>query len=175
MSSPSRNKTRGGKGAVSKKRVARDFSLSEEQKSELKEAFDLFDTDGSGTIDAKELKVALRALGFEPRKEEIKKLISGFDGGDEGAASKKLDFNEFIAAMTTKMSERDTKAQIAKAFLLFKGDSNKISLEDLKAVAKELGETMSDEELLEMIKEADRDGDGLVSEEEFLRIIRRSS
>ena len=56
MSSPTRNK---GKGA--KKRV--DFSLSEEQKQELKEAFDLFDGDGSGTIDAKELKVALRALG----------------------------------------------------------------------------------------------------------------
>ena len=40
---------------------------------------------------------------------------------------------------------------------------------------KPTGETMSDEELLEMIKEADRDGDGLVSEEEFLRIIRKSS
>eukprot|EP00391_Amoebophrya_sp_Ameob2_P008933 CAMPEP_0178999418 /NCGR_PEP_ID=MMETSP0795-20121207/10051_1 /TAXON_ID=88552 /ORGANISM="Amoebophrya sp., Strain Ameob2" /LENGTH=165 /DNA_ID=CAMNT_0020692193 /DNA_START=62 /DNA_END=559 /DNA_ORIENTATION=- len=164
MSSPTRNK---GKGA--KKRV--DFSLSEEQKQELKEAFDLFDGDGSGTIDAKELKVALRALGFEPRKEEIKKLVSGLDGGDD-AGSKKLDYNEFVAAMTTKMSEKDTKAQIQKAFLLFKGDSGKISLDDLKAVAKELGETMSDEELMEMIKEADRDGDGLVSEEEFLRIAR---
>jgi centrin-1 len=41
-------------------------------------------------------------------------------------------------------------------------------------VAKELGETMSDEELMEMIKEADKDGDGLVSEEEFLRIIPKS-
>ena len=30
-----------------------------------------------GTIDAKELKVAMRALGFEPKKEEIKKMISG--------------------------------------------------------------------------------------------------
>ena len=35
------------------------------------QAFDLFDTDGSGEIDAKELKVAMRALGFEPKKEEI--------------------------------------------------------------------------------------------------------
>ena len=43
--------------------------LTEEQKQEIKEAFDLFDTDGSGTIDAKELKVAMRALGFEPKKE----------------------------------------------------------------------------------------------------------
>ncbi|CAD7954331.1 unnamed protein product [Amoebophrya sp. A120] len=150
MASP----TAARKSAASKKR---DFSLTEEQKQEIKEAFDLFDTDGSGSIDAKELKVALRALGFEPRKEEIKKLISGLEGGDD-AGSKKLDFNEFVAAMTAKMSEKDTKQQIQKAFLLFQGGSGKISLEDLKQVAKELGETMSDEELLEMIKEADRDG-----------------
>ena len=45
--------------------------LSEEQKNEIKEAFDLFDTSGSGTIEAKELKVALRALGFEQTKDEI--------------------------------------------------------------------------------------------------------
>ena len=47
--------------------------LTEEQKQEIKEAFDLFDTDGSGEIDSKELKVAMRALGFEPKKEEIQK------------------------------------------------------------------------------------------------------
>ena len=37
--------------------------------------------------------------------------------------------------------------------------------EDLKAVARELGENMSDEELQEMIREADKDDDGEVSEE----------
>lgn len=42
--------------------------LTDEQKQEIKEAFDLFDTDGSGEIDSKELKVAMRALGFEPKK-----------------------------------------------------------------------------------------------------------
>ena len=40
----------------------------------MKEAFDLFDTNGSGIIELNELKVALRALGFEPQKEEIKTL-----------------------------------------------------------------------------------------------------
>jgi Ca2+-binding EF-hand superfamily protein len=44
------------------------FELTEQQKQEIREAFDLYDTDGSGTIDAKELKVAMRALGFEPKK-----------------------------------------------------------------------------------------------------------
>ena len=33
--------------------------LTEEQKQEIREAFDLFDTEGSGTIDAKELKVSM--------------------------------------------------------------------------------------------------------------------
>ena len=58
--------------------------LTEEQKQEIKEAFDLFDTDGSGSIDAKELKVAMRALGFEPKKEEIQKMIQDVD--DDGCS-----------------------------------------------------------------------------------------
>ncbi len=50
--------------------------LTTEQKQEIRDAFDLFDLDGSGTIDVKELKVAMRALGFEPKREEIKQLLS---------------------------------------------------------------------------------------------------
>jgi centrin-2/centrin-1 len=76
--------------------------LTEEQKQEIREAFDLFDTDGSGTIDAKELKVAMRALGFEPKKEEIKKMISDIDKDGSGV----IDFSEFLELMTSKMSER---------------------------------------------------------------------
>merc|ERR1719265_831885 len=143
--------------------------------TDIKEAFDLFDADGSGSIDAKELKVALRALGFEPKKEELKKLVSDLDKSGSSSGQGQLDFNEFLEIMTAKMSEKDTKEQIQKAFQLFKGPTGKISFEDLKAVAKELGETMSDEELIEMIKEADKDQDGEVSEEEFLRIIRKST
>ena len=51
----------------------------------------------------------------------------------------------------------------------------KISFRNLKRVAKELGENMTDEELQEMIDEADRDGDGEISEDEFLRIMKKTS
>uniref|UniRef100_A0A4W5JQA8 Centrin 4 n=1 Tax=Hucho hucho TaxID=62062 RepID=A0A4W5JQA8_9TELE len=122
--------------------------LTEEQKQEIREAFDLFDTDGSGTIDVKELKVAMRALGFEPKKEEIKKMIS----------------------------EKDSKEEILKAFRLFDDDgTGKISFKNLKRVSKELGENLTDEELQEMIDEADRDGDGEINEQEFLRIMKKTS
>lgn len=151
---------------------AQKFELTEEQKQEIREAFDLFDTDGSGTIDAKELKVAMRALGFEPKKEEIKKMISDIDKDGSGT----IDFQEFLEMMTAKMSEKDSREEILKAFRLFDDDeTGKISFRNLKRVAKELGENMTDEELAEMIEEADRDGDGEINEEEFLRIMKKTS
>ena len=45
--------------AARNKGKGRQGGLTEEQKQEIREAFDLFDTDGSGTIDAKELKVSV--------------------------------------------------------------------------------------------------------------------
>jgi len=146
--------------------------LTDEQRQEIKEAFDLFDTNGSETIDQKELKVAMRALGFEPKRDEIKKLIA--DVGKTGAGT--IDFNDFLQMMTTKMGERDSKEEIMKAFRLFDDDeTGKISKKNLKRVAKEIGEVMTDDELQEMIDEADRDGDGEINPDEFLRIMKKTS
>ena len=73
--------------------------LTEEQRQEIKEAFDLFDTESSGVIDAKELKVAMRALGFEPKKEEIRRVLQEIDKSGEGF----IRFEEFVDIMTHKM------------------------------------------------------------------------
>ena len=114
----------------------------------------------------------MRALGFEPKKEEIKKMISDIDKDGSGT----IDYQEFLEMMTTKMSEKDSKEEILKAFRLFDDEEKgKISFRNLKRVAKELGETMTDEELHEMIEEADRDGDGEINEEEFVRIMKKTS
>merc|ERR1712138_45980 len=154
------------------KNAKKQTELSDQQKQEIKEAFDLFDTDGSGAIDAKELKVAMRALGFEPKKDEVRKMISDIDKDGDGT----IDFDEFMMMMTAKMAEKDSREEIIKAFRLFDDDeTGRISFKNLKRVAKELGENMTDEELMEMVDEADRDGDGEINEEEFLRIMKKTS
>ena len=152
--------------------VGKPKELTEEQKQEIKEAFDLFDTDGSGSIDAKELKVAMRALGFEPKKEEIQKMIQDVDTDGSG----QIEWDEFLKMMTTKLLNRDPMEEIKKAFKLFDDDNTgKISFKNLKRVAKELGEKITDEELQEMIDEADRDGDGEVNEDDFIRIMKKTN
>ncbi|XP_040164277.1 caltractin-like [Anopheles arabiensis] len=162
----------GGGGAGGRKKSGPKFELSDEQRQDIKEAFDLFDSEGTGMIDTKELKVAIRALGFEPKKEEIKKMIAEIDKDGSG----KISFDDFLQLMTVKMAEKDSKEEILKAFRLFDDDeTGTISFKNLKRVAKELGENLTDEELQEMIDEADRDGDGEVNQEEFLRIMKKTS
>jgi centrin-1 len=73
--------------------------LTEEQRQEIKEAFDLFDSEGNGVIDTKELKVAMRALGFEPKKEEVKRVLQELDKAGEGV----IKYEEFLELMTQKM------------------------------------------------------------------------
>ncbi|RVE67633.1 hypothetical protein OJAV_G00105200 [Oryzias javanicus] len=156
--------------ALRKKLNSKD-ELTEEEQQEIKEAFDLF-TDGNGTIDVKDLKAAIRALGFEPKKEELKKMTANIVKDN----SSTLDFKEFLRIISQKMKEKDPKEEIIKAFRLFDDDgTGKISFRNLKRVAKELGETLTDEELQEMIDEADQDGDGEVSEQEFLQMMQKTS
>jgi hypothetical protein len=73
--------------------------------------------------------------------------------------------------MAAKIRARDPDEEIAKAFALFDSEGRgKISIADLRRVAADLGEALSDEEMQEMIDEADRDGDGEVDLDEFRRV-----
>merc|ERR1712028_200892 len=114
-------------------------ALSEEQIDEIREAFNLFDGDQSGAIDVRELKAAMRSLGFEVKNEELKKMASDIDGDGNGT----IDFAEFLAMMTGKMGEKDSREDIEKVFKLFDDDdTSRISFRNLARVAEELGESI---------------------------------
>lgn len=73
--------------------------ISEEQKQEIKEAFELFDTDKDGALDYHELKVAMRALGFDLKKPEVLKILRDHDKQGQGL----MEFDDFA-----KISEFST-------------------------------------------------------------------
>ncbi|XP_065118412.1 centrin-3 isoform X1 [Paramisgurnus dabryanus] len=146
--------------------------LTEEQKDEIKEAFELFDTDKDKEIDYHELKVAMRALGFEVKKVDVLKILKDYDREGTG----KIKFDDFKEVVTDMILDRDPKEEILKAFKLFDDDeTGKISLRNLRRVARELGEDMSDEDLRAMIDEFDGDGDGEINQEEFVSIMTEDS
>ena len=78
------------------------FKFTKEQNRDLQTAFEIFDKDGTGNIDIKYLKVILRALGFEPQEDEIKRLLSTINRSDDEENNKKgfstntIDFEEFL-------------------------------------------------------------------------------
>ena len=78
-----------GRGKAAPKRGK--AALNEEQLEELREAFNLFDTDHSGAVDARELKAAMRALGFDIKKEQVRTMLN--DIGKDAADT--IDFDEF--------------------------------------------------------------------------------
>ncbi|CAD8155826.1 unnamed protein product (macronuclear) [Paramecium tetraurelia] len=156
--------------APQKKKVKSE--LTDDQKQEIKEAFDLFDTDRSGAIDCHEIKVILRALGFEVKKQEVQALMKEYDRDETG----RIEYSDYIELMTRKYCERDPQDEIFRAFKLFDDDnSGKITLRKLKKVSKELGESLSDQELQAMIDEFDKDGDGQINIDEFLSIMKQTT
>lgn len=161
-----------GINAASMPKRNRRPELTEEQKQEIKEAFDLFDTDKTGTIDYHELKVAMRALGFDVKKQEVMGLMREYDRDGAG----QIEYIDFLEIMTTKIADRDPVDEILKAFKLFDEDSTgRISLRNLRRVARELGENLSDDELQAMIDEFDKDNDGEIDEKDFLGIMKQTS
>jgi centrin-1 len=146
--------------------------LTEDEIEEIKEAFDLFDTDGSGQIDPKELKAAMQSLGFEAKNQTIFQMISDLDKNKSGT----IEFDEFLDMMTARMSDKDTREDINKVFRLFDDDNTgTVTLRNLRRVARELGETMTDDELQEMVDRADSNGDGAVTLDDFYNIMTKKT
>lgn len=108
----------------------------------------------------------MRSLGQSPTEAELQDMITEVDANKDGT----IDFKEFLNLMAKKMKETDTEEELREAFKVFDKDGNGfISAAELRHVMTNLGEKLSDQEVDEMIKEADTDGDGQVDYAEFVR------
>lgn len=142
--------------------------LTEEQIAEFKEAFQIFDKDGDGLITTKELGTVMRSLGQNLSEDELKTMIEEVDTDKSGT----IDFQEFLGLMAWKMKETDIEEELIEAFKVFDRDGNGlISAHELRFVMSTSGEQLTDEDIEEMIREADENGDGYIDYEEFVRMM----
>ena len=148
--------------------------LEPTERKEIEEIFQLFDTDGSGTMDAGEIRIVLWALGFQPEGDDVERMITeffdiSFEQGDEVS----LNLNEFLLLMTDKISERDSHEQLMTAFNLFDIEQKGvILLKDIKRAAKEIDLPFKDNELELIMNTIDKDGGGEVTADEWIRVMR---
>lgn len=121
-----------------------------------------------GTITTKELGTVMRSLGQNPTEAELMDMINEIDADGNGD----IDFPEFLTVMARKMKDTDSEEEILEAFKVFDKDGNGfISAAELRHIMTNLGEKLTDEEVDEMIREADIDGDGQINYEEFVKMM----
>ena len=145
--------------------------FTEDEIEELKEAFNLFDTEGKGAINPRDLKAAMQSLGFETKNPIIFSIISDMDTGSEEG----ITFDAFLNILAGKLGDRQSKEGISRIFELFDCDKNgNVDINDLKKITKEIGESMSQEELKELLGRAASNG-AEITPEDFIQIMTKKS
>lgn len=142
--------------------------FTDDELHEYREAFDVFDRNRDGRITAPELKDMMIQLGQEVTDKELKDIMTSVDKSRNGY----IDFDSFCYIMHT-CAPRSIDEQLREAFnLIHKDGTQKITSVDLKAALRRIGDTeITDDEIEELIREIDLDGDGMVDFEEFVKIM----
>jgi len=140
--------------------------FTEEQRSEFKEAFGLFDKNGDGAIDAKELGALMKKLGLTPTDAELQDMINEIDYDGNGT----IDFDEFLSLIGKKMKEPGIETELLEALKIF-GENDTISRDAFKKLIRDLSDKLSDNDIADMLAEADPDDDGYIKFEDLIKIM----
>jgi len=110
----------------------------------------------------------MQSLGLEQKNEAVFNMIKEIDTDGSG----ELEFTEWLEMMTARLSDKTPRSEIEKVFKLFDDDrTGDISLNNLKRVAADLGEEISNEELQEMVQRNDVDKDGAWTIDDFYAVM----
>ncbi|GFH16349.1 centrin [Haematococcus lacustris] len=157
--------------------------LSSDELADIRQAFELFDSDGSGGIDAQEMRVAMWALGYTVTKEQVEKMVAGMDKDGGGS----IEYGEFLSLMVKQASTRSSEEDLQGVFatMLSLGPASTpgssrtapcpaLTLAHLKAVCQEMREEVSEQDLQAMLELADLDGSGDVDVDEFCTLLMKT-
>nr|XP_002738870.1 PREDICTED: calmodulin-like [Saccoglossus kowalevskii] len=143
--------------------------LTEEQISELWMAFSLSDKNGDGLITMNELKSIMQSVDEYMTEAQFKDIVSVIGSDAEDIS---LHFLQFLIIMTRQLNYSDSGEEIKAAFRLFDKDGNGyITASEIRRLLRRCDNNLGEEEVEELIRAADINGDGQIDYDEFLKIV----
>ena len=143
------------------------LAIPEDKINEYKEAFDMFDKDGSGTISVIEIVKIMKNFGYPIKKAEAQQMIADIDDNGDG----ELDFEEFVTLMEKQTNYVDESEEelVLRAFKSFDKDHDgKITNYEFKYILTQMGDKFSDEEFKQLFDECNLDINGTLVYQDFI-------
>ncbi|CAI2739136.1 unnamed protein product [Dicrocoelium dendriticum] len=151
--------------------MVRTGRLTRPQLMDIRAAFRFFDKNGDGVITTEELATTVQYLGHQASSADLQDMMNQVDKDGNGC----IDFKEFIGMMCDyfeKLSKSPNGDVYQRVFTEFdRNGDGFIDVEELESTMKAIGVALDISEIREMIEEADCDGDGRVSFQEFVQIL----
>ena len=146
-------------------------NLNEDQILQARYAFSRADADTDGYCNIEELKVVFKELGQESTEEDIQRMCVEFC--EETRKPNTLQFPELLYFVGKRVNEDQEDQDLKEAFEYFdRNGDKKISASELKEVLQEsLKQHIAEDDLNVMLAQADTDGDGFISFDEFKSIM----
>lgn len=142
--------------------------LREQQLKNARSAFNFFDRNRDGSISAKELGTALRAIGLNPTEDEVNTMLTSADINHDGV----LSFEEFCNLYFMKSNDNLSEQQLITYLTAFdrNGDGS-LNAEELKEVLTTIGERLTNDEMISIIGDFDENHDGKIDISKFARAL----
>lgn len=148
--------------------------LTEKERSEFREIFNLVDSDGSGKITPQELRKLFDMLHLRPTEEELDEMFSEGNRSRDGTSSG-IDFEQFVSVMSKRVQSDYTPEQLRSAFKIFETDDlppNYVSTEVLEHALVTYGsEKLSRDEAARLLAAVDPEGTGKINYHDFVALV----
>ena len=142
--------------------------LPKNKTDEYKKVFQIHSNGPDGYVNTSELSNIFKSINIDASDEELKEIIKKLDLEEK----KQINYEEFLSLINQGDKDIDEEEEVLNAFKVFDKDGNGlININELKNIMLNIGNNWSENEINELLRDADIDMDGYINYEEFVRTI----
>ncbi|XP_030374994.1 calmodulin [Scaptodrosophila lebanonensis] len=151
-----------------RQRTIHAHTLTDEQVKDLTEAYNLFDQENTGMISVRQLWQCMKAVAHVPTDLEQTEILTDFDPDNTG----ELTLSDFLAIMSRRYRDMTPEDEVILAFKVFDKEGNGyISESEFRHIMTNLGDKMSEDDVEEIIRDADSDTEGNINYVAFVAMM----